>query len=375
MSGMHPGFDLDLHVHYGFVWLTSSDVFPDDLIGARAGQRNGICGAAYPGVLSLLTGLHTGTVPFRVELWDREPPLDDSWEDVAEVDFEPQDTELGLSTFDSGETIVLPSMGNYRVRYCAVGTDDAHEQDTRLEGDEITDRYLLALWPAAPAPERVIRQTSAQAAYWAGVAAETPAPVPPTAAELASADAAAEEAERQQQEQLHALLTRRAWRGIEPTVAMLRMGPVLAGIARYDPALAELIATSAAPTHHRLALWAAQQACERAVDTDLDWRPALEALERRAPLPAPFDDDRRLFDTVYGSDRSMSVTVERRDPSASAPGHTAIDPPAAAAAAVRAAAEPDPAIAAVGALEQAAAGTPDPGAFYTRARQMFGASD
>ncbi len=50
-------FDSDMPVHYGFVDLAGEDDWPD-LTDARAGQRNGLCGATIPGVLSMITGLH-----------------------------------------------------------------------------------------------------------------------------------------------------------------------------------------------------------------------------------------------------------------------------------------------------------------------------
>jgi hypothetical protein len=45
-------------------------------------------------------------------------------------------------------------------------------KDTVLEDDEILDRYLLQFWPADPAPDAVVRQSSDIAAYWHGWARE-----------------------------------------------------------------------------------------------------------------------------------------------------------------------------------------------------------
>jgi hypothetical protein len=52
---------------------------------AFAGHHNGLCGAAQPGALFLVTGLRQEHVGFRGELHDREPALSDSWTDVVEV--------------------------------------------------------------------------------------------------------------------------------------------------------------------------------------------------------------------------------------------------------------------------------------------------
>ncbi|OJF11456.1 hypothetical protein [Couchioplanes caeruleus] len=157
-------FDAEMPVHYGFIWLSSVEDLPD-LMETRAGQRNGLCGAAVPGVLSMVTGLHTGRVPFVVQWHDTAPELDADWEDVVEVPFSPESTDLGLSSFQDGFDVTLPAAGSLRARFCATGMDEAHRQDTLM--DEATiDRYLLALWPADPAPDEIVRQTSDIAAYW-----------------------------------------------------------------------------------------------------------------------------------------------------------------------------------------------------------------
>jgi len=72
--------------------------------------------AAVPGGLVLVTGLHTGEVPI------------------------------------------------YRVRYCAAGMDAARERHTRSIDQLELDGYLLQLWPAQSAPDRILRQTSSIAA-------------------------------------------------------------------------------------------------------------------------------------------------------------------------------------------------------------------
>ncbi|HWS33528.1 MAG TPA: hypothetical protein VN408_12400 [Actinoplanes sp.] len=65
-------FDADVPAHYGFMFLTAGEVYPD-LGGTWAGQQNGLAGAATPGVLSMITGLHTGRVPLRIE-WHTTAP-------------------------------------------------------------------------------------------------------------------------------------------------------------------------------------------------------------------------------------------------------------------------------------------------------------
>ena len=89
----------------------------------RRGQLNGLCGAGVPKVLSLVTGLHTGSVPVVIEWLDAEPDLDPGWEDVVEVSFQPTETDLMLSSFDEAHPLSLLRTGSHRVRYCALGMD------------------------------------------------------------------------------------------------------------------------------------------------------------------------------------------------------------------------------------------------------------
>lgn len=179
----------ELRVHYGFVWLRPEpgprDDLGEDLVRARGGQANGLCGAAYPGVLSMVTGTHTGLVPLRVETHGSQPPPPEGWEDVVEVDLEVEDVDgtgaapTQLSSFDVVLRVRLPA-GRLRARWCAFGMDAGRDLDTRT-ADPATERYLLQLWPTpgGPAGDVVVRAGSALAAYWHGVARATPPPPPP----------------------------------------------------------------------------------------------------------------------------------------------------------------------------------------------------
>lgn len=166
-------FSDEVPVHYGFIFLSSVDDLPG-LMETRRGQWNGLCGAAVRGVLSLVTGLHTGRVPLVVEWLDTEPVLDPRWEDVVEVSFTPMRRELALTSFEDYFGVRLPAAGSLRVRYCASGMDAAHQQDTVMSDEPVADRYLLRLWQGDPGPDSVVRQTSAYAAYWHGEARALP---------------------------------------------------------------------------------------------------------------------------------------------------------------------------------------------------------
>lgn len=171
-------FGGDVHVHYGFISLQPFDSDDPGLPESRGGQSNGLCGAAVPGALLMVTGTHTGNVPVRTELHDAEPPVGDQWEDVVEVSLHVEPEEYWLSAFDWAEPIDSLPEGAHRARWCATGMDEAHDR-TRMDGEPEIDRYLLQLWRAPAAPDAVVRQTSEGAAYWHGVAAATDAPVLP----------------------------------------------------------------------------------------------------------------------------------------------------------------------------------------------------
>jgi hypothetical protein len=153
-------------------------------------QRNGLCGAAVPGHLFLVTGSHTGLVGLTVEVHDQAPVLDDAWEDVVEVSFRPHGpVDIVGWGGDWTTPLDLPEI-DHRVRYCGMRMDDGDEQDGRFEDEPELDRYLLQFWPSPPTSDQVVRQASECAAYWHGVARERP--LPPTPEERAEAEPAAQ---------------------------------------------------------------------------------------------------------------------------------------------------------------------------------------
>jgi len=118
-------------------------------------------------MLFLHTGLHTGSVELRVEIASDEPPADESWEEWVEVSFAA--AQAGVRLVDWGGVVVceLPLTSPcYRVRYQATGMDAGNEVDTILEGEQPVDSYRLAFWPAPPAADAVVHETSEVARYW-----------------------------------------------------------------------------------------------------------------------------------------------------------------------------------------------------------------
>jgi hypothetical protein len=163
------GFGGTFPVHYGQAYVLShpTDV-NSDLEEAFAGQRNGLLGASVPGQLWITTGLHTGRVRLQLTKVDVRPLVDDRWQEVVEASFTPGSTSAALTGW-GGEARPVPlllEMASYRVRLCASHMDEARDSDTILEGEAPIDAYLLMLWKASPAADRILKQTSAVAAYW-----------------------------------------------------------------------------------------------------------------------------------------------------------------------------------------------------------------
>jgi hypothetical protein len=162
-------FDGTMWVHYGQIYVHDRLNYMERMGDHFRGQANGLCGAAVPGTLFLITGLHTGWVGFTVDMLDAPPPLDDAWEEVVEAAFLVDVTVDNLALVGWGGAGVYPiplAPGSYRVRYCARGMQLGRDRDTTPESGEIVDFYALMFWPAEAAGDCVIRQTSETAAYW-----------------------------------------------------------------------------------------------------------------------------------------------------------------------------------------------------------------
>ena len=177
---MRTLFSGEIYVHYGQAYVESEPDTGLDLHDALAGQQNGLCGAATPGGLFLITGLHTGDVGFTVELHPRQPPTDEAWEEIVEVSFTPASSQTFLVQWSGEATWPLElEQIDHRVRYCASGMDAANEADTRLDDEPQLDRYLLQFWPAPQDRDLIVKQTSQTASYWHKSARETPSPQTP----------------------------------------------------------------------------------------------------------------------------------------------------------------------------------------------------
>ncbi|WP_405647870.1 hypothetical protein [Streptomyces uncialis] len=322
----------NVEVHYSQIYVESDPDgdFPE-LAEALGGQRNGLCGAATPGLLWLITGLHTGSVVFTVEVHDQAPPLDDGWEEIVEVSFRPASTSTALVEWGGGGSwdLGLDEI-DHRVRYCAAGMDEGKQHDTRFPEEAELDRYLLQFWPAPPGPDRVLKQTSEVAAYWHDYAQEQPPP--PTPAERAEvarrARLAEEEAERRQRLAYELW----QWGGKLPSPALSAVGGSARGLLRFDPALVHALDAAGSATQRQVAVLAARRACEAAGLTALDpVAAALTDLAEGRPLPPPFNDPDRAWRALESDprfpDRTVAEAVPPERPPFEPPARDGVDAP------------------------------------------------
>lgn len=167
-----------VQVQYGQAYIELDGAFGGLMEKSFVGQSNGLCGAAAPEVLFLVTGLHTGPVGLTVNLSTVSPDLDQSWEEIVEVSVLVPHGAITLVEWSAehGERMTLPP-GEYRVRCSASAMQAANELDTNVT-EQPVDRYRLDLWPAPSAPDRIIKQTSEVAAYWHDWASKLVSPTP-----------------------------------------------------------------------------------------------------------------------------------------------------------------------------------------------------
>ncbi|RZU51312.1 hypothetical protein EV385_3127 [Krasilnikovia cinnamomea] len=272
-------FDGQVNVHYRFINVHGVEDEPgSESDDHRRGQRNGLCGAAVPGMLHLVTGLHTGDVGFRIELHSTEPPLSDTWEEAVEVSFHASTDEMGLHAFDDLYEFTLPP-GDYRVRYCARGMQQGHDEDT-LAGDEPIDFYLLQFWPGSPAPDRILRQTSDAAAYWHREGRDVELPPGERDAEERHLAAKQEEYDRAR------------FGDRIPNDRLRNVKFHAPSFRALDENLMWALAAADDELHRAVARWAALRALSIAELTDNPIvAPAVAALQRGEHPPFPFDEE------------------------------------------------------------------------------------
>jgi len=153
-------------VHYGQIYLLDGEGDLPHFDLARTTSA-GVIGVE-PGAALMITGLHTGTVGFKVSVDDHNPPPDlDRYDDVVEISFESRDGTVSLVGWAGEYSRDLPQLpagpGMYRLRYHARGMDAAAAAEN---SDVPIDEYLLQIWPAPPSRAVTLKRTSQQCAYW-----------------------------------------------------------------------------------------------------------------------------------------------------------------------------------------------------------------
>ncbi|MBP2330328.1 hypothetical protein JOF56_010713 [Kibdelosporangium banguiense] len=294
---MRTLFEGDVWVHYGQIYVETAEEFPG-LTECFAGQRNGLCGAAVPGHLFLITGLHTGEVAFAVEVHESVPALDESWQDVVEVSFRPEGEAALVQWAGENSWPLDLAETDYRVRYCGKGMDQANRKDTVLDDEPVIDRYLLQFWPAPPAPDQVVRQTSEVAAYWHGVAQDQPPP--PTPEEKAEAKRLAALEQRCKHEEAKLKAEQREWGGSLPSERLRQLRGTALVIAPMDRPLVDALGAADARTQREVARWVTRRAFVEAQLSEVDWiAAALAAVDQGDPLPPPFDNDEEAWQRLF----------------------------------------------------------------------------
>ncbi len=320
---MRTLFSGEIHVAYGQMYIEGRDE-PDEgvetgLHECFAGQRAGLCGAAVPGYLFLLTGLHTGYVPLTIEQHETEPSTDlADWEDVVEMSFQPDEDLPQLIEWGGGGCWDLGLLAEpYRLRYHCRGMDEAHD-GTRGEGEPVLDEYLLQFWPAPPERDRIVKETSSSAGYWHRFAGELPPP--PTPEELAEARRLAREKESREARELRERLERKKWGGRLPSDRLRNVMGNVAGMVELDVHLVHAIDEAGPDVQRAMARWAARRSCDVAGLSGVDWiARGLAELDRGIPLSAPLDDEERKWDLLFSDPQvpDTFVTLPDGTPNAS----------------------------------------------------------
>lgn len=318
LVAMRTLFSGELSVEYGQMYIdnrTEADLYEGPEAGldeSFAGQRAGLCGAAVPGHLFLVTGMHTGSVPLTVELHEREPSLDfDGWEDIVETPFRAASHDTALAEW-SGEVrdLGLPA-GTYRVRYHCRGMDEA-DGPSREEDEPVVDEYLIQFWPAPLERDRIVKQTTESAAYWHRFARRLPPP--PTPEELAEAERLAREKAEREERERRERAEKREWGGRLPSDRLRAVGKAAKEMRKLDVALVHAIDEAGPETQREIARWAAHRGCDVAGLSGVDWiARGLAELDRGLPFSPPLDDPRAARKLLTSDPQVPRTVVTRPD--------------------------------------------------------------
>lgn len=304
---------------YGQIAVQSGDSDYPMVWESMGGQQNGICGAATAGSLVLMTGRYRDKIPFTVELHDAEPEVAAEWEEIVEVSFRPVG-DLRITSFDELEVwnLHLPD-SDYRVRYSACGVDWDYKNGYDPTDRVRAARLLLQFWPSAPAPDRIIRQTTRSAAHMHELARE--APLPPTPEEKAEAARQAEVAKYEAARQFALKQETESWGGRLPNDRIRALGSIALSVAAYDRGLPEALSDATDEDQAHVARWIARRTLTEAGMTALPWIvQALTEVEAGRGLLPVFQDDHApwlLLRTDPDLPQTVVTTLDGRHPNSS----------------------------------------------------------
>jgi hypothetical protein len=287
--------DGEVDVSYGQIYVECEGASRfGGVTDAFGGQRNGLCGAAWPTTLWLATGLHYGLVGFRVEVHDERPDVDEDWEEIVEAPYRPVGS-ASLVECEGGRSWDLGlADADYRVRYSASGIDRAAGEHSRADDEPMIDRYLLQFWPCPPEPDQVVKQTGEVAGDRHEYISTLPPPELPDPdeearlkAELDSWEEARKRiaAEMAAEEAAEAAL----WGGTLPSPALKSVRGEARDLALAEQELTRALAAVSLDRQRRIAGWVARRAYQEIGIAELDWvAPALDAVAAGEALPPPF---------------------------------------------------------------------------------------
>ena len=180
-----------------------------------------------------------------------------------------------------------------------------------MDDEPLVDRYLLQFWPAPAAPDRIIRQTSASAAYWHDFARTQPPP--PTPEERAEAERHVALARERREASLRLANETRDWGGSLPSDRLRKLGWQGINVARLDRPLLDAVDRADAVDQRAIARWSARRAFVEAQLADVDWlASALDAMDRGEELSELFQES-GAWERMWSDDRIPSTLITTLD--------------------------------------------------------------
>jgi len=133
---------------------------------AMENQTNGLCGEVDHGELVFIAGIQVGIIHLEVHMYDIEPALDESFQDIVDVSTQFSKPPILCEwAHDDTHELKIPN-GTYRIRYCINGLDidpDCYDEDDQPFKHQ---KYLIQIWPSPLAPDQIIKNETETGLYW-----------------------------------------------------------------------------------------------------------------------------------------------------------------------------------------------------------------